>query len=312
MNHSIEKYISDLLYNNDCIIIMNFGGLVCNHISAQLDEETGILSPPNKTILFNSQLKENDGLLINHISSHEKISLEKAKNEVLKFVDQCNSNLKKFRSLRLEKIGLFTLSDEGNILFTQDLNVNYNINSYGFQDLINNKITRDHSKVIEESLKIIKTKNRLTPKRMLKAAAILIPLLGISLLSITQEKNINKVYNQIAELNPLSFFETKAEKKVETLMPVKEIKKEIEKPILSVPAEVIAEKKFYIIAGAFGVEENANKLKARLNSWNYNSTILKNNNIMRVSYNEFTTKEDALLSLAKIRKENPQAWILTI
>lgn len=312
MNHSIEKYISDLLYNNDCIIIMNFGGLVCNHISAQLDEETGILSPPNKTILFNSQLKENDGLLINHISSHEKISLEKAKNEVLKFVDQCKSNLKKFRSLRLEKIGLFTLSDEGKILFTQDLNVNYNISSYGFQDLINNKITRDHSKVIEESLKIIKTKNRLTPKRMLKAAAILIPLLGISLLSITQEKNINKVYNQIAELNPLSFFETKAEEKVETIIPVKEIKKEIEKPILSVPAEVIAERKFYIIAGAFGVEENANKLKARLNSWNYNSTIIKNNNIMRVSYNEFTTKEDAMLSLAKIRKENPQAWILTI
>ena len=312
MNHSIEKYISDLLYNNDCIIIMNFGGLVCNHISAQLDEETGIISPPNKTILFNSQLKENDGLLINHISSHEKISLEKAKNEVLKFADKCKSNLKKFRSLRLEKIGLFTLSDEGNILFTQDLNVNYNINSYGFQDLINNKITRDNSKVIEESLKIIKTKNRLTPKRMLKAAAVLIPLLGISLLSITQEKNINKVYNQIAELNPLSFFETKAEEKVETIIPVKEIKKEIEKPILSVTKEVINEKKFYIIAGAFGVEENANKLKARLNSWNYNSTIIKNNNIMRVSYNEFTTKEDAILSLAEIRKENPQAWILTI
>ena len=312
MNNSIEKYISDLLYNNDCIIIMNFGGLVCNHISALLDEETGILSPPNKTILFNSQLKENDGLLINHISSHEKISLEKAKNEVLKFVDQCNSNLKKFRSLRFEKIGLFTLSDEGKILFTQDSNVNYNINSYGFQDLINNKVTRDHSKVIEGSLKIIKTKNRLTPKRMLKAAAILIPLLGISLLSITQEKNINKVYNQIAELNPLSFFETKAEEKVETIIPIKEIKKEIEKPILSVPSEVITEKKFYIIAGAFGVKENANKLKARLNSWNYNSTIIKNNNIMRVSYNEFTTKEDAMLSLAKIRKENPQAWILTI
>ena len=312
MNHTIEKYISDLLYNNDCIIIMNFGGFVCNHISAQLNEETGILSPPNKTILFNSQLKENDGLLINHISIHEKISLENAKNELLKFVDQCKSNLKKFRSLRFEKIGLFTLSDEGNILFTQDSNVNYNINSYGFQDLINNKITRDHSKVIEESLKIIKTKNRLTPKRMLKAAAILIPLLGISLLSVTQEKTINQVYNQIAELNPLSFFETKVEEKVEKTIPTKEIKKEIERPILSVPVEVIAEKKFYIIAGAFGVEENANKLKARLNSWDYNSTIIKKNDIMRVSYDEFTTKEEAILSLAKIRKENPQAWILTI
>ena len=90
MNHSIEKYISDLLYDNDCVIIMGFGGFVCNQKYAKLDEETGILSPPNKTILFNSQLKENDGLLINHISKHEKISQEDAKNEVLKFVDISN------------------------------------------------------------------------------------------------------------------------------------------------------------------------------------------------------------------------------
>ena len=33
---------------------------------------------------------------------------------------------------------------------------------------------------------------------------------------------------------------------------------------------------------------------------------------MRVSYDEFSSKDEALQSLAKIRKENPQAWILTI
>ena len=312
MNYSIEKYISDLLYDNDCVIIMNFGGFVCNQKSAKLNEATGILSPPNKTILFNSQLKENDGLLINHISKHEKISQEDAKNDVLKFVDECESNLKKFKSLRFEKIGLFSLSKENNILFNQDSSINYNINSFGFQDLIHNKISRDHAPVIEESLKIIKTKNKLTPKRMLKAAAILIPLIGVSLLSITQETAINNVYNQIAELNPLAFFETKVEEKVVKKIPIKEIKKEEEKPILTVPVQAIHEQKFYIIAGAFGFEENANKLQARLNSWNYNSTIIKNNNIMRVSYDEFSSKDEALQSLAKIRKENPQAWILTI
>ena len=147
---------------------------------------------------------------------------------------------------------------------------------------------------------------------MLKAAAILIPLIGISLLSITQEKAINKVYNQIAELNPLSFFEVKVEEKVVKTIPINEIKKEEEKPTITAPVPATPEQKFYIIAGAFGVEENANKLKARLNSWNYNSTIIKNNNIMRVSYDEFSSKDEALLSLAKIRKENPQAWILTI
>ena len=60
------------------------------------------------------------------------------------------------------------------------------------------------------------------------------------------------------------------------------------------------------------LKRNANKLQSRLNSWNYNSTIIRNQNIMRVSYDEFASKEEALVSLAKIRKENPKAWILTL
>jgi hypothetical protein len=34
--------------------------------------------------------------------------------------------------------------------------------------------------------------------------------------------------------------------------------------------------------------------------------------MMRVSYDSFESKEQALILLSKIRKENPQAWILTI
>ena len=92
----------------------------------------------------------------------------------------------------------------------------------------------------------------------------------------------------------------------------KEIKKEIEKPSVVIEKEQASKKQYYIIAGAFSVEANANKLQSRLNKWNYNSTVIKSKNIMRVSYVEFKSKEEALISLAKIRKENPQAWILTI
>ncbi len=68
VKNSIEYYISQLLYKNDCVIVMNFGGFVCRSISANINQITGVLTPPNKSILFNSQLKENDGLLINHIA----------------------------------------------------------------------------------------------------------------------------------------------------------------------------------------------------------------------------------------------------
>ena len=318
MKNSIEYYISQLLYKNDCIIVMNFGGFVCSSISANLNKKTGILTPPNKSILFNPQLKDNDGLLINHIAQSEGISQEDSKINLLKFVEQSLKNLNKFKSCRFEEIGLFTLNSDKNIIFTQDLKTNYNLNSFGFQDITNNKITRDNSEIIEESFKLIKKKNNFTIKRLLKAAAIIIPLIGISFLSITQEDRINSIYTQIANVNPISFKKDNVtvlnDQNSKEIIINKEIQPEItNNEVSQVFKEVIIpSQKFYIIAGAFSIEKNANKLKNRLNSWNYNSSIIKNDKIMRVSYDSFESKEQALISLSKIRKENPQAWILTI
>ena len=318
MKNSIEYYISQLLYKNDCVIVMNFGGFICNSISANINKKTGILTPPNKSILFNPQLKDNDGLLINHIAQSEGISQEDSKINLLKFVEQSLKNLNKFKSCRFEEIGLFTLNSDKNIIFTQDLKTNYNLNAFGFQDIINNKITRDNSEIIEESFKLIKKKNNFTTKRLLKAAAIIIPLIGISFLSITQEDRINSIYTQIANVNPISFKKDNVTVLKDQGNKEIKIKEEIQPEIINNEISqvfeevIIPSQKFYIIAGAFSVEKNANKLKNRLNSWNYNSTIIKNEKMMRVSYDSFDNKEQALISLSKIRKENPQAWILTI
>ena len=318
MKNSIEYYISQLLYKNDCVILMNFGGFVCSSISANLNKKTGILTPPSKSILFNSQLKDNDGLLINHIAQAENISQENAKLNLLKFVNQNLENLNKFKSCRFEEIGLFTLNSDGNIIFTQDLKRNYNLNAFGFQDVINNNITRDNSEIIEESLKLIKQKNNFTAKRLLKAAAIIIPLIGLSFLSITQEDRINNIYTQIANVNPISFKKDNVTVLKDQSNKEIKIKQEIQPEIINNEVSqvfkevIIPNQKFYIIAGAFSIEKNANKLKNRLNSWNYNSSIIKNDKMMRVSYDSFDSKEQALISLSKIRKENPQAWILTI
>lgn len=318
MKNSIEYYISQLLYKNDCVIVMNFGGFVCSSISANLNKKTGILTPPNKSILFNPQLKDNDGLLINHIAQSEGISQEDSKINLLKFVEQSLKNLNKFKSCRFEEIGLFTLNSDKNIIFTQDLKTNYNLNAFGFQDIINNKITRDNSEIIEESLKLIKKKNNFTTKRLLKAAAIIIPLIGISFLSITQEDRINNIYTQIANVSPISFKKDNVSVLKDQGNKEIKIKQEIQPEIINNEVSqvfkevIIPSQKFYIIAGAFSVEKNANKLKNRLKSWNYNSSIIKNDKMMRVSYDSFDSKEQALILLSKIRKENPQAWILTI
>ena len=314
MVKTIEYYISQLLYTHDCVIVMSFGGFVGSNTTSKLNRKTGLLSPPNRSILFNTQLVENDGLLINHIAQSEGISQEKAKEELLKFVEISKANLTKYKSLRIKTIGLFTLNSDNKIIFNQDISINYNLNSFGFQDSVHNRIGRE-SEIIEESLKIIRKRNDFSTKRLMKAAAILIPLIGISLISITQQQEINNIYKQIANLNPFTVNNAK-HIKIDTEIKVVETKTELETDIKKVVPEreevVVLKQTHYIIAGAFGVEANAIKLKNKLNRWNYNSTIISNKKIMRVSYDSFSTKEQALSSLIKIRKENPAAWILSI
>ena len=313
MKNTIEHYISQLLYTNDCVILIGFGGFVCSNTTSKLNRQTGLLSPPNRSILFNNQLIDNDGLLINQIAKTEEISQERAKDLVLKFVEKNTTNLKKYRSLRFNKIGLFTLKNDNTIVFTQDLANNYNLDSFGMQSAVFTSVKRDNSETIEGQLKIIKQKNNFSSKRLLKVAAILIPLIGISLVSLTQQKNINSIYTQMADLNP---FNTEVEEK--TIIAIAEINKKVNIPILNIEIDntdkkpILVEQKYYIIAGAFSVEKNATKMMNKLNRWNYNSTIINNKSIMRVSYDSFTTKNQAINALVSIRKENPDAWILSI
>ena len=157
-------------------------------------------------------------------------------------------------------------------------------------------------------------------KTIRRAAAVLIPLIALSLIGITQEENINKVYSQMANLNPFAnniteivvdnptktkiespIVEIVLEEKVEVIVP----KEEIITPIIK------EQHTYYIIAGAFAERKNADKLLRKLKSWNYNASIVKHGHLNRVAYNSYTSKEEALLILKEIRIANQSAWLLT-
>ena len=80
---------------------------------------------------------------------------------------------------------------------------------------------------------------------------------------------------------------------------------EVETPVFT------EQKKYYIIAGAFAEQKNANKMLNKLNRWNYNAEIVEGGNLLRVSYDSFANREDAILVLNKIKQENSDAWLLT-
>ena len=78
-----------------------------------------------------------------------------------------------------------------------------------------------------------------------------------------------------------------------------------------ITSPIIQTQKYYLIAGSFLEEENANRMLLKLRKWGHDAEILKNDKRIRVSYSEYVTREDALISLNEIRKNNPSAWLLT-
>ena len=323
MNKTIEYYISELLFLHDCVILPNFGGFVGNPQSAKLNTITGILSPPSKRILFNENLKTNNGLLITHISNQEGISQNSAKNEVIDFVTQISSKLHVSKILRLERIGLFTLGKEENIIFLQDSTNNYSLDAFGMKSMHNKIISRvnEVEEKVLSSIQSIRTQNR-NPKVFLRAAAVIIPLIALSYLSISQQDKINNVYTQMATLNPFvitEIVEKVAEPAVKKNTKPVESSKIIEMPLVQemllveeVAIPIIKQQHtFYIIAGAFSKTKNAQRLQAKLNNLKYNSEILNKGKLLKVSYDSFNNRKDAVLALNKIRQVNPSAWLLT-
>ena len=318
MKKTIDIYISELLFLHDCVIIPEFGGFVGNNKSAVLNRSTNTIYPPSKEILFNKNLKTNDGLLINHIANSEVISNKKSKELVGDYVKNINDKLQKIRTFRIEKVGLLSADISGNISFLQDSFTNYNPNSFGLSYQNTAKVNKIEKKV-EEIIKPISTKNG--RKKVWRAAAILLPIIGLSFISITQEEKINEIYSQMANMNPFSVFET-----TEAISPEEEAEEIEENTTIEVvpieikvieeeeEEEIIIEMRFSVIAGSFSSEKNAAKLVNQLQNENYNAEIIGTNRkgLIRVCYENFATKEEAASMLHNLKSEGKSGWILSL
>ncbi|MAW21109.1 MAG: hypothetical protein CMD16_01785 [Flavobacteriales bacterium] len=312
MNKSVVHYISELLFLHDCVIVPGFGGFIGNRKSAQLNKITGSLIPPSKQILFNTNLTTNDGLLIAHIASQEEITQEIAKRNVTDFANKSNAKLNTSKVLRIDKIGLFTLGKEGNIIYLQDSSINYSLDAFGLQPTYQKPIdiTTDKKQQIDEKIRKIKSPSN--GRTLLRAAAVIIPLITLSYLSISQQEKINSTYKQLATLNPFSNTKLVEEASFHSLVKeinIEETTKIIEPLIIPELIPAVKDDKYYIIGGAFSEKKNANRMVAKLNRSNYNAEIIEGR-LLRVSYDSFNNREDAILALTKIKQSNPDAWLL--
>ncbi|MFY0643046.1 MAG: hypothetical protein JXR19_01110 [Bacteroidia bacterium] len=145
MNH-----INELLYHHNCVIVPDLGGFLIQEKVAQFNENQGIISPRFKTLAFNSQLLENDGLLAHHIHKREGLSYDEAISSIKSFVAEVRSTLDSQRNIDLGALGTFYLTVENNIVFVAKTDTNYELQTYGLRPVKVKTIEKPKKKLIEE------------------------------------------------------------------------------------------------------------------------------------------------------------------
>jgi len=151
----ISKYIGDLIYDYECVVIPGLGGFISTEKSATVNPLTNQFSPPSKDVHFNIHLKANDGLLINYVARNEEISFKIAKQRVDKFVLSCHKALKEGKRINFSKIGYIYYDNQQNVVFKQDKTINYNADAFGLNSFVSPAIRRPNT---EEKIKEAFTK----------------------------------------------------------------------------------------------------------------------------------------------------------
>jgi hypothetical protein len=217
----IARYIGDLLFEYECIVIPGFGGFITKELPAKIHPVQNHFIPPSKEIVFNAHLKVNDGLLINHIASSEKINYAEARSRLEHFVERCNLALENGKKINFRKVGSIFLNKEGFKVFEADSTQNYLAESYGLKSFISPPIKRNiggrpiQKKVTpdrkaEEVHRKTKVENR--PKQKsnepryirLNISAIII-LIFISALVIFRFATVKEYYNNYSSLIPFFY-----------------------------------------------------------------------------------------------------------
>ena len=305
--------ISELLFTHDYVVVPGFGGFVSRPRHSHFSLNGEVLFPPSKTIVFNVQLKQNDGVLANWLMEKARCPFAEAVKHIEEFSLHCKMLLDTKRRLEFDNFGLFYLDFEKNICFEPKADVNFLIDSFGLSSVALKEIEKEiipeiaEKPVIETKDRFVKaeTSDKLPVKKRnykrIAALAIGIPVLGLALLFAA--KNMKPYSNSLAgvfggsgatyapvnyknnfiipEVKTTSSFVVDANgyagitlfENKHVVVNISAVSTSSHTASTNYSHSISVSGKYQVVMGCFSVEQNARKMIKKLRSKNINAAI---------------------------------------
>ena len=309
---NINSHISALLYRYQCVTVPGFGAFLTEIQTTQLNGSAVTFNPPTKVVSFNANIKNNDGLLANHISLAEKITYQEAVLSISNVVESWMQKLQSRETLSIENVGNIKLSSEMTWFFEPINNTNYLTSSFGLANFISPSIKREELKKVVEDLEqvapILFTPEKKKNYSYLKYAAASVLFFSVAGIfgykyhydtqieqqTLLVEKSVqDKVHDKIQEA---TFFIN---------APLPEVNIAIKEDIVNQP--------YHVVAGVFSSEQNAKNAYADLIQKGFKAELAEKtkNGMNPVYFQSFANYDEAKVFLDSVRNSsNNQAWLL--
>jgi len=130
-SQTIWNSVKELLHKHDCVIMPNFGGFVCNLENARIDQVSHIITPPARRVMFNQNLKTNDGLLAQTVAQKFGLTYSEALRAIDDIITEFKNKLEQAKQVDIETFGTFRLNAEANYVFLPNKHNTYLHASFG-------------------------------------------------------------------------------------------------------------------------------------------------------------------------------------
>jgi nucleoid DNA-binding protein len=334
---NIVPLISNLLMRNARVVIPELGTFILYRRPAELSRVTGTLHPPSMQIAFNHLEQADDGTLVTLVSRRFRIKKEEAILTIRNFAGDIHSRLKKDGTVHLEGFGSLSLEKNGTSRFKAD-DTFLHASGIGSMPELTVPVLQDKPPLPKGPVAPLAELTRQKKNRLWIPASVAIvvvaliagayytgllePLMRIAAKNAQtgseEVKPDRLVFGSRDSVNGDSLRETVSQeidrqtRREEALQiqPENLADKPVSTNNTAAPATAF-EKPFHIIAGAFAVEANAERMKTRLEKKGFSAVILpQQGKFYMVSLGSYTTLEEASESLQQISLTlDQELWI---
>lgn len=316
----IQEYIKELLFEQDCVVIPDFGGFVANYQQSKLDKDVAL--PGRKWFAFNELLRTDDGLLLTYIIHKEQLSILEASNKIKKFVAYIRKQMVEDDYFYLKGVGSFCYNEENKIQFVPVYNANFLVHNFGLSAIKVHKIER--SRVVERpDISFTFTQEPLWkgegspfliqetyPKRTIYQYYSIASIVAIIAFFLSFYLYDNKQFT-LSNLNVFANIENNVYTSLNTASTTFKTRKISLIDNLKIRNQVAQHQStYFVIVGSFDNKKNAQHLMGTLKKEGYVDAKLISNDKgekIKVSLTNFSTRGEAIKKASSLEK----AWIYT-